>query len=85
MFIFKFDEPVIIFNNIPDVKEDHQKLNLLPNMYFFVVYEDFIIFIFGFPNKDKREQRNAIYFKLGKRFLANNYHENKYNKDLIEI
>ncbi|MBO9690079.1 MAG: hypothetical protein J7550_00275 [Chryseobacterium sp.] len=60
--IFEFEEPIIVFDNIKDVKENDEHFQLLPQMDFFVIDQYIIFLIFGFPNEDKGKESNAINF-----------------------
>ncbi len=51
--VFKFEKPVIIFNNIKNIEENDEHFHLLPQMDFFMINQYIIFLIFGFPNEDK--------------------------------
>lgn len=60
--IFQPEKPIIIFNNIENIKKYDQHLHLLPQMDFFVIDKCIIFLIFGFPNEDKGKKSNAVNF-----------------------
>ncbi len=60
--VFQFKKPVIIFNNVEEVKKDNKHFQLLAQMNFFVIDKYFIFLIFGFPNEDKGKESNAVNF-----------------------
>ena len=68
------EKMIIIFCHISNIKENDQQFQLLSQMDLFVVDENFIPFIFGIFNENKREQRNAVYFCIFEKLLAHNYH-----------
>ena len=60
--VLKFEEPIIVLNNIEDVKENDEHFQLLTQMDFFVIDQYIIFLIFGFPNEDKGKESDAINF-----------------------
>lgn len=75
MPVFHFKQMVIKFCHIPDIKENHEQLQLLSDVDFFMVDENFILFILRIFNEDKRIKRNAVYFCIFEELLAYNYHK----------
>ena len=60
--VFKFEKPVVIFDDIKNIKENNEHFELLSQMNFFVIDKYFIFLIFGFPNEDKGKKSNAVNF-----------------------
>jgi len=60
--IFQSHQPIVVLDNVEEVKENNQHLHLLPQMDFFVIHQYVIFLIFGVPNEDKREKSNAVNF-----------------------
>lgn len=60
--VFQLEKPIIVFDNIKNVKENNEHFELLSQMDFFVIDKYFIFLIFGFPNEDKGKKSNAIDF-----------------------
>jgi hypothetical protein len=60
--VFEFEKPVIIFDDIKNIKENNKHFELLSQMDFFVIDKYFIFLIFGFPNEDKGKESNAVNF-----------------------
>ena len=75
--------PIIIFNHIPDIKEDHQHLDLLAKMDFLVIDKHGISPVFLLSEENKRKKGNPCNFRIFEKFMCNNDHETKINKKNI--
>lgn len=60
--IFQPDQPIVVLDQITDIKENNQHFHLLPQVDFFVIDQYVIFLIFGVPNEDKRKKSNAVNF-----------------------
>jgi len=56
--------PEIIFDDVPQIKEDDEQLQLLSQMYFFVIDERFIVAVFGPAQQNHRKKCDRRNFRI---------------------